>query len=128
MISSRAPVGDRAEPSGRASPGARPLEAGDPAPHVVALDETGERTFSNADLVTGRPLVLLFCSSGGEPPTALLAAFRDRGAAFASLEANIYAVSRLPMEANRAAHAALQLPFRLLTDSTGDIFRAYGAD
>ena len=94
----------------------------------MALDETGERTFSNADLVTGRPLVLLFCSSGGEPPTDLLAAFRDRGAAFASLEANIYAVSRLPMEANRAAHDALRLPFKLLTDATGDIFRTYGAD
>jgi peroxiredoxin/predicted 2-oxoglutarate/Fe(II)-dependent dioxygenase YbiX len=116
------------KPSGRASPGGRPLEAGDPAPHVVALDETGERTFSNADLVTGRPLVLLFCPPGGEPPTALLAAFRDRGEAFAALEANIYAVSRQPIEANGATHAALRLPFKLLTDATGAIFRTYGAD
>lgn len=107
---------------------ARPLEAGDPAPHVAALDETGERAFSNADLVTGRPLVLLFCPPGVEPPTAWLAAFRDRGADFAALEANVHAVSRLPIEANRAAHAALRLPFKLLTDATGDIFRTYGAD
>ena len=107
---------------------ARPLEAGDPAPHVVALDETGERAFSYADLVTGRPILLLFCPSDGEPPTALLAAFRDRGADFALLEANIYAVSRLPIEANRAAHAALRLSFKLLTDASGDIFRTYGAE
>jgi len=107
---------------------ARPLEAGDPAPHVVALDETGERAFSNADLVTGKPLLLLFCPPGGEPPAALLAAFRDRAEDFASLETNIYAVSRLPIEVNRAAHAALQLPFKLLTDATGDIFRTYGVE
>ena len=107
---------------------ARPLEAGDPAPHVVAVDETGELAYSNADLVTGRPLLLLFCPPGGEAPGAVLAAFRDRGAAFASLEVNIHAVSRLPADANRAAHAALRLPFKLLTDATGDIFRTYGAE
>jgi peroxiredoxin len=95
---------------------------------VVAVDETGELAYSNADLVTGRPLLLLFCPSGGEAPGALLAAFRDRAAAFASLEAGIHAVSRLPVDANQAAHAALRLPFKLLTDATGDIFRTYGAE
>jgi peroxiredoxin/predicted 2-oxoglutarate/Fe(II)-dependent dioxygenase YbiX len=107
---------------------ARPLEAGDPAPHVVAADETGELSYSNADLVTGRPLLLLFCPPGGEAPGALLAVFRDRAAAVAALEANIHAVSRLPVDANQAAHADLRLPFKLLTDATGDIFRTYGAE
>ena len=107
----------------------RPLEAGDPAPRVVALDENGEPAYSHADLVTGRPLVLLFCPlGGGEPPTAFLAAFRDRHDALAALEATVYGLSRLPVEAIRAAHAALKLPFKLLTDSTGDVFRTYGAD
>jgi peroxiredoxin/predicted 2-oxoglutarate/Fe(II)-dependent dioxygenase YbiX len=110
------------------SPGtARPLEAGDPAPHVQALDEQSERAYSNADLVTGRPLLLLFCPPGGEGPAGLLAAFRDRHADFAALDATIHAVSRQPLEANRAAHASLRLPFKLLTDATGDIFRTYGA-
>jgi peroxiredoxin len=124
-------LGNTVVPSDRApsaSPEARPLEAGDPAPHVVALDETGEQAFSNADLVTGKPLVLLFCPPGGEPPTAWLAAFRDRSEHFAALEANIHAVSRLAGGANRATHAALRLPFKLLTDATGEIFRTYGAD
>jgi len=107
---------------------ARPLEAGDPAPHVVAVDETGELAYSNADLVTGRPLLLLFCPPSGEAAAELLAAFRDRAAAFASLEAGIHAVSRLPVDANQAAHAAQRLPFKLLTDATGDIFRTYGAE
>lgn len=107
---------------------ARRLEAGDPAPHVVALDEKGERAFSNDDLVTGRPLLLLFCPSDSGAAAVWLAAFRDRAPAFASLEANIHAVSRLPLDANQAAHAALGLPFKLLTDATGDIFRTYGAE
>jgi peroxiredoxin len=118
-------------PSDRA-PGSRPgaglLEAGDPAPHISALDETGEPAFTNADLVTGRPLVLLFCPPDGDLPTATLTAFRDRGGDFAALDVNIFAVSRLPIEDNRATHAALWLPFKLLTDATGDIFRSFGAE
>ena len=117
-----------ASDSARAAPagGARPLEVGDPAPHVVALDERGEPAHSNADLVTGRPLVLLFCPSG-EAATVLLGAFRDRAAEFAALDAVVRAVSREPLETNGAAHAALGLPFKLLTDATGNIFRTYGA-
>jgi peroxiredoxin/predicted 2-oxoglutarate/Fe(II)-dependent dioxygenase YbiX len=107
---------------------ARPLEAGDPAPHVVALDEKGERAFSNDDLVTGRPLLLLFCPSDRESSTALLTVFRDRAPAFASLETNLHAVSRRPLDGNQAVHAALRLPFKLLTDATGDIFRIYAAE
>ena len=105
----------------------RPLEAGDPAPRVVALDQNGEPAFSHGDLVTGRPLVLLFCP-GGQPPAPLLTLFRDRHASFQALETTIYGVSRLAVEANRSVHAALQLPFPLLADATGDIYRTYGAD
>ncbi|HUL06042.1 MAG TPA: 2OG-Fe(II) oxygenase [Candidatus Acidoferrum sp.] len=105
----------------------RPLEAGDPAPHVVALDEGGKPAHSSADLVTGRPLVLLFCP-GGEAATILLGAFRDRAAEFAALDAIVQAVSREPLETNGATHAALGLPFKLLTDATGNVFRTYGAE
>ena len=107
---------------------ARPLEAGDPAPHIVAQDEKGAPAYSNADLVTGRPILLLFCPPGSEASTALLVAFRDRSADFAALDVNIHAASRQPLAANGAIHAALGLPFKLLTDATGDIFRAYGAE
>jgi peroxiredoxin/predicted 2-oxoglutarate/Fe(II)-dependent dioxygenase YbiX len=106
---------------------ARPLEAGDPAPHIQALDEQGGRSYSNADLITGRPLLLLFCPPGGDAQAGLLAAFRDRYADVVALDAVLHAVSRLPLEANRALHASLGLPFTLLTDATGDISRTYGA-
>ena len=80
----------------------RPLEAGDPAPRVVALDQEGEPAYSHADLVVGKPLVLLFCP-GGDLPAPLLAAFRDAHAAFQALEASIYALSRQPVEATEHA-------------------------
>ena len=109
---------ERPAPGGRRSGAAR-----------GALDENGEPAYSHADLVTGKPLVLLFCPLGdGGLPTALLAAFRDRSADFAALEAGVHALSRLPVEANRAAHATLGLPFKLLADATGDVFRTYGAE
>jgi peroxiredoxin/predicted 2-oxoglutarate/Fe(II)-dependent dioxygenase YbiX len=106
----------------------RPLAVGDPAPRVVALDQEGAPAYSHADLVTGRPLVLLFCRTDGDVPAPQLTAFRDAHPAFEAVEATVFALTRLPVESNRAAHAALQLPFKLLADSTGDVFRTYGAD
>jgi peroxiredoxin/predicted 2-oxoglutarate/Fe(II)-dependent dioxygenase YbiX len=104
------------------------LAAGDPAPRVVALDQEGEPAYSHADLVTGKPLVLMFCPGDGDLPAPLVAGFRDAHEAFEALETTVFMLSRLPVEANRAAHAALRLPFKLLADSTGDVFRTYGAD
>ena len=104
------------------------LAAGDPAPHVSALDQTGEPTFTNADLVTGRALVLLIGPDESGALTATLAAFRDRNADFAALDVNLFAVSRQPIEANRATHADLALPFKLLTDATCDISGAFGVE
>jgi len=114
-----------APPTGVPMP--RPLAVGDPAPRVVAFDQNGEPAYSHADLVTGRPLLLLFCPSDAGEAAALLGSFRDSDAAFTALDATIYAVTRAPAEANRTVHAELNLPFKLLADSTGDIFRTYGA-
>ncbi|HWA45444.1 MAG TPA: redoxin domain-containing protein [Hypericibacter adhaerens] len=119
---------DATRSSGRAPasrPGLLPFEAGDPAPAISALDQAGEPAFSNADQITGRPLLLLFCPAGGE--AALLAGFRDHAAEFAALETIIFAISRQAVAANQAWHAALHLPFTLLSDSGGGIFRTYGA-
>jgi peroxiredoxin len=109
-------------------PGAGPLEAGDPAPPVGALDETGAPAFTHADLVTGRPLVLLFCPADDDSFQETLIAFRDRAADFAGLDALVFAFSRMAPEENRATHAALQLPFKLMSDPTGGIYRSYGAE
>jgi len=105
------------------------LEAGDPAPRVVALDQDGQPAFSHADVLAGKPLVLLFCPTpDGTLPAPLLVAFRERHAALAEFQATLFAVSRLPVEASQAAHRALQLPFQLLADATGAVFNGYGVD
>jgi peroxiredoxin/predicted 2-oxoglutarate/Fe(II)-dependent dioxygenase YbiX len=119
----------QATPSERSpAPVAPALDVGDPGPRVVALDQDGTPTYSHADLVTGKPLVLLFCRGGGDEATPLLAEFAAAHDDFQALEASVFAISRLPIETNRALHSGLQLPFKLLADATGDIFRTYGGD
>jgi len=120
----------QAAPSSSDRPAAtvRALAVGDPGPRVVALDQDGVPAYSHADLVAGKPLVLLFCRGDAERATAVLSAFRDVYGAFQALEVSVFALGRLPVDSNRAAHAALRLPFKLLADASGDVFRAYGAD
>jgi len=116
-------------PSERPSPRATPaLDAGDPAPRIVALDQDGTPTHSHGDLVTGRPLVLLFCPDDADRARLLLAGFRDAQRDVQALEALVFAISRLPIETNRAIHSDLHLPFKLLADATGDIFHTYRGD
>jgi peroxiredoxin/predicted 2-oxoglutarate/Fe(II)-dependent dioxygenase YbiX len=124
-------LADNTAPSDRATaakPASQPLEAGDPAPHISALDQAGEPAFTNADLVTGRPLVLLFCPPDEASSSAMLTGFRDRHGDFVALDTNIFAFSRQPLEARRQTHAALDLPFKLLADDVGDIFRAFDVE
>jgi len=106
-----------------------PLEAGDPAPRIVALDEEGQPAFSHADALAGRPLILLFCAARGEVlPEQFLVAFRERSIALAELQATLFGLSRLPAPTNLAVHRSLRLPFKLLADATGAVFRGYGVD
>jgi peroxiredoxin len=116
-----------APPSTGLSAEAPALAAGDPAPRIVALDHEGIPFYSHADLVTGRPLVLLFCPAVRDEAAAALCAVRDNHDAFQALGACVVAITRLPPEANGVVHADLRLPFKLLTDAMGDVSRAYGA-
>lgn len=105
------------------------LEAGDPAPRVVVLDENGEPAFSHADHLAGRPLVLLFCPTDGSAlPESLLAAFRARHGEMAALAVTLFVLSRLPPEVGRATRQVMQLPFKLLSDTSGNVFSGYGID
>ncbi|MGH6831144.1 MAG: hypothetical protein ACREDG_08320, partial [Methylocella sp.] len=58
-------------------PPARLIDEGDAAPFVHALDHVGRPVASEADLVAGKPVLLLFCPSVDDPAlTAGLAGFR----------------------------------------------------
>lgn len=106
---------------------ARPPVEGDPGPFIVANDQNGAPAYSHADLVTGRPIVLLFGAvAEGEAARRCLCTFRDRAADFAALETTIFAISGADLDDARRLHAALDLPFTLLMDATGSIGQAYG--
>jgi len=110
------------------SPGnLRPVDEGDRAPRINALDHTGAPAFPHADLVTGKPVVLVFCPAIDAPAAqAVLGRFRDLHDRFRALEATVFAVARTGVEANRAVHVGAGLPFQILADAEGGAFRAYG--
>ena len=110
-------------------PAARLIDAGDAAPLVRAPDHDGKPAASDADLVTGKPVLLLFCPSlEDEALTADLQAFRAVADRLAALQASLFVVSRSGVEANAAARQRLTLPFAVLADTKADIFKAYGID
>lgn len=100
-------------------PAARPLDAGDTAPMVQALDHAGRPFGSGADHLAGKPILLLFCPALDDG----VRAFRALAA-----EAAIVAISRHGVAENAAAHARLALPFAILADTHADIFKGYGVD
>jgi peroxiredoxin len=106
-------------------PAARLIDAGDAAPYVHAPDHEGRPTATDADVVTGKPVLLLFCPALEESG---LAAFRDRASELRDADATLFVISRSGVEANAAARSRLALPFAVLADTRGDIFKGYGVD
>jgi len=110
-------------------PPARLIDAGDAAPFVRAPDHEGKPAASDADLVTGKPVLLLFCPSlEDEAIAAGLRAFRAAAGRLAALRTSLFLVSRNGVEANAAARTRLALPFAILADAKADIFKGYGVD
>ncbi len=102
-------------------PRKRPLDEGDPAPPVGAVDQTGTPVFSNADLVTGKPVVLIFRGQA-----EALAGFRDLRPSFGKWNATLMAISLEGVTANASLHHRLGLDFQILADEDGKIHGAYG--
>src|SRR5688572_29970314 len=110
-------------------PPARLVDEGDSAPFVHAQDHAGQLTASNADLLSGKPVLLLFCPSvEDESLAAGLQAFRAAAPRLAALQATLLVICRSGIEANAAARARLALPFALLADANAAIFKGYGVD
>ncbi|HEV8390664.1 MAG TPA: 2OG-Fe(II) oxygenase [Dongiaceae bacterium] len=110
-------------------PLARLIDAGDAAPLVRAPDHEGKPAASDADLVTGRPVLLLFCPSlEDETLAAGLQAFGAQADRLSALQATLFVISRNGIEANAAARKRLALPFAILADAKADIFKGYGLD
>ena len=110
-------------------PPARLIDEGDAAPFVRALDHAGNTVATDADLVTGKPVLLLFCPSMDDPAMAAeLASLRGLAARLAKVPAALFVISRHDIAANASARNRLGLPFSVLADMAGNIFKAYGVD
>jgi peroxiredoxin len=114
-------------PSG--PPPTRLIDAGDAAPFVRALDHDNKPTASDADLTSGKPVLLLFCPAlEDEALAAGLQAFARARDRLAKLQASVFVISRAGVEANAAARQRLSLRFAVLADAKAEIFKGYGVD
>lgn len=103
------------------------LESGDRAPPFALLDQSGESVTPLDDEIAGKPVLLVFrTGDAGAAYPEELAAFRERHDEFAALEATVLAITRDSVEANSRLHVAQDLPFKVLSDGPGAVFKAYG--
>ncbi len=104
-----------------------PLESGDRAPPFVLLDQSGARATPLDDEIAGKPVLLVFrTGDAGAAYSEELAGFRERHDEFAALEATVFAITRDSVAANSRLHDAQDLPFKVLSDGPGEVFKVYG--
>jgi peroxiredoxin len=110
-------------------PPARPVDEGDSAPYIRTLDHDGKPAGSDADLIAGKPVLLLFCPApDNEAVSGGLAEFRGAAERIAAAPATLFIIVRADAPACTALRERLALPFALLPDPQGNIFKAYGVD
>jgi len=108
---------------------ARVIDVGDSAPYIHSADQDGALTATNADLISGKPVLLLFCPLiADEASAADLRAFGAAAAKLDALKGTVMVISRGSIEQNKAVHERLGLPFAILTDGKSEIHKAYGID
>ncbi|MBN1612044.1 MAG: redoxin domain-containing protein [Polyangiaceae bacterium] len=102
-----------------------PLSAGDDLPAVSALAQTGARV--TIERARQRPLLLFFCDSiRSERCSALARVLSARWSRLRALNAEVIGVARNYRALVRAVAYDARLPFYVLADPQGKIFRAFG--
>jgi peroxiredoxin len=101
-----------------------PLAVGDIAPEVALRALDGATIDLRGDTIAGNPIVLLFCPKFTGAVAEMAAGFRAGAAGFAAAGARLVAITLEP--ARIAAEQAL--PFPVLLDRNGEVFRAFNAD
>lgn len=103
------------------------LSPGQPAPDFSLSSETGE-TVSLRDF-RGKQVVLYFYPKDDTPHCTIEACeFLDARDSFDQAGAVVLGVSADPPASHRKFIGKFRLPFRLLSDQTGSVQRAYGAN
>lgn len=100
-----------------------PLAAGDIAPDCRLKSLEGELVDLDGDAVAGHAMAVIFCPKFTAAVAASLDGFRARRERFAAAGALLFAVTLEP--AKLAMEQAL--PFPVLLDRTGDVFREFNA-
>jgi peroxiredoxin len=101
-----------------------PLAVGDIAPDCAVKALGGDIIDLRGDAIAGQPLVLVFCPRFSAAVVAALEGFRGALDDFAAAGARLFAVTLVPP----AVAVEQALPFPVLLDRSGDIFRAFNAD
>jgi peroxiredoxin len=100
------------------------LSAGDIAPQCKLLAAEGRTVDIRADDIAGNPIVLIFCARFSEAAAAALAGIVAARQSFSDAGAKLFAVTLDDAKAARSS----KVPFPVLLDSDGTVFRAFGAD
>jgi peroxiredoxin len=101
-----------------------PLSVGDIAPNCVLPDLDGAIVNLRGDAIAGNPIALVFSPNSAPPVAKALAGFCSRLQALTAAGARLFAVTLEPAR----AVAGRDIPFPVLRDPKGEVFRAFSAD
>jgi peroxiredoxin len=100
------------------------LSAGDIAPPCALPALDGRIVDIRADTIAGNPIVFLFCPKFSEATTDAMAGVVAAQQSFTAAGARLFAVT---LEGPEIAQAQ-KIPFPVLLDAGGDVFRTFNAD
>ncbi len=100
------------------------LLAGDIAPPCALPGLDGRIVDIRADAIAGNPIVLLFCPKFSEATTAAITGVVAEQQSFVAAGARLLAVTQESAEVAQAQN----IPFPVLLDRDGAVFRAFNAD
>ena len=107
------------------------LERGDRVPPFALPDQNGAAKTPLSDDIAGKPMILLFdCADESSGPAfeRELVALRDAKKDWEPSGTVVFAITRRSPEENRRLHESLRLPYCVLSDGSGAVFRSYGLD
>lgn len=107
------------------------MERGDCVPRFALPDQNGAVASPLSDDIAGKPMILLFegsDESSGSTFEQELEALRDAKKDWSINDTVVFAITRRSPEENRKLHESLNLPYALLSDEAGAVFRPYGLD
>jgi peroxiredoxin len=100
------------------------LGVGDIAPACVLPDRDGTIVDLRGDAIAGNPLVIVFCPRFTPPVAQVVDEYCSRVQAISALGARLFVVT--PSQAG--APPARDIPFPILRDADGKVFRAFAAE